>query len=253
MHTVLQWKRFYFFLDRGKYVKYRIQSMKKPLFEDQVTIRKRVYHYIREKILTGVFAPGERLVETRIAGDIGTSRTPIREALHNLEMEKLVKSIPRVGYVVEKMSVEDLQQICELREVIEGLAARRALAKAHRKLVADLTRNVARQEQEIEKGNFDAYIELDTQFHEIIASLSGSERILELVQTLRRHMLRYGLKATRFIDTAFRSKDGHIRILRAIEESDGDAVAREIGEHLRTAQSDIVQNVFGEKPGRRGE
>ena len=238
-----------FFLDTFFGLKYSIQFMKRPIIENQVTIRKKVYHFIREKILTGGIAPGERLVETKIAREVGTSRTPIREALHNLEIEKLVKSIPRVGYVVEKMSVEDLEQICELREVIESLAARRALEKAHGKMVRDLEKNLARQEQEIGKGNLDAYVDLDTQFHEIIARLSGSDRILELVRTLRRHMLRYGLKAIHFQDTLTRSLDGHRRIFRAVREADRDGVAREVREHLETAREDVAQYVFGREPG----
>ena len=163
--------------------------MRHPLIEDHDTIRKKVYHYIREQILTGSIAPEERLVETRIAREVGTSRTPIREALHNFEIERLVRAIPRVGYVVERMSAEDLGEICELREVIEILAVRRALKRAGKKLVKDLAGNLARQEREILRENFNQYVELDTQFHEIIARLSGSDRILDLVKTLRRHML----------------------------------------------------------------
>jgi GntR family transcriptional regulator, rspAB operon transcriptional repressor len=222
-----------------------MQFMKRPVIENQVTIRKKVYHYLRERILTGAIVPGERLVETKIAKEIGISRTPIREALHNLEVEKLVKPIPRVGYVVEKMSARDLEQICELREVIEALAARRAVEKAHEKLLKELGRNMARQEREVSRGNFRSYIDLDTQFHEIIAQLSGSDRIFELVRTLRRHMLRYGLKAALFTDTALRSMDGHRRIYRAIEEGDPDAVTEAVRLHLRTAREDIVEYVFG--------
>ncbi len=75
--------------------------MVRLVIKDSDTIRKKVYHHIREKILSGKIAPGERLIETRLAQDIGTSRTPVREALHSLELEKLIKSIPRVGYIVE--------------------------------------------------------------------------------------------------------------------------------------------------------
>lgn len=221
--------------------------MKRPLIEDRDTIRKKVYHYVREQILTGAIAPDERLVETRIALELGTSRTPIREALHNLEVEKLVRARPRVGYVVERMSAEDLEDICDLREAIEVLAIRRAVERARKKLVKDLAGNLARQEKEISRGNFAQYIELDTQFHESIALLSGSERILDLVKTLRRHMLRYTLQATHFAGTALRSMEGHRRILQAIESADADGVTRAIREHLNTAREDMVKYVVAGK------
>jgi DNA-binding GntR family transcriptional regulator len=101
--------------------------------KDNETIRKKVYHHIREKILNGEITPGERLIETRLAQDIGTSRTPVREALHSLELEKLIKSIPRVGYVVEGMNAQELEQICEIRSVIEAVAARWAIEKSQKK------------------------------------------------------------------------------------------------------------------------
>jgi len=221
--------------------------MKRPLIEDRDTIRKKVYHYVRDQILTGSIAPDERLVETRIAMELGTSRTPIREALHNLELEKLVRARPRVGYVVERMSAEDLEDICDLREAVELLAVRRSVERARKKLVKDLAANLARQEKEVSRGNFTQYIELDTQFHETIALLSGSERILDLIKTLRRHMLRYTTQATHYIETALRSMEGHRRILRAIEDADADAVALAIREHLKTAQEDIVKYVVAGK------
>ena len=142
------------------------------------------------------------------------------------------------------MSPEDLDQICELREVIEGLAIRRAVKRAHKRLLGDLTKNVARQEQEISKGNYAAYFELDTQFHEIIGKLSGNERAFELIQTLRRHMLRYGLQVATFVETAIRSMGGHKAVLEAVEKGDSDEGERAIREHIRMARKDISKYLF---------
>jgi DNA-binding GntR family transcriptional regulator len=236
----------YFTLDTSFQLKYRIQSVKKQWAEGQATIRKGVYHYLRDRILTGEIAPNERLVETKIALEVGTSRTPIREALHSLEIEKLVKSIPRVGYVVERMSAEDLEQICELREAIETLAARRALERSRGRLVKDLSRNVARQEQAISGNNLNAYMDLDTKFHEAIARLSGSDRIFELALTLRHHMMRYSVYASRFAESTVHSMEGHIAILRAIEKGEANQVTRAIRDHLDMARNDIMQSVFGQ-------
>ncbi len=89
--------------------------MKKLIIKKDKTIRQKVYHHIREEILKGTIAPKDRLIEAKIAEEIGTSRTPVREALHNLELEKLVISIPRVGYVVRGMDMEEVEQLCEIR------------------------------------------------------------------------------------------------------------------------------------------
>jgi DNA-binding GntR family transcriptional regulator len=215
--------------------------------KDNETIRKKVYHHIREKILNGEITPGERLIETRLAQDIGTSRTPVREALHSLELEKLIKSIPRVGYVVEGMNVQELEQICEIRSVIEALAARWAIEKSHKKLAIDLGKNIAKQEKALSEKKLQEYIELDAQFHDIIAKLSGSDRLLELVQTLRRHMLRYRTHVVYAIDTAIRSVEGHRRIVDAIEQGNETMAIEVLQHHLQQSKEDILQYVFSEE------
>ena len=222
--------------------------MARFIIKDNETIRKKVYHHIREKILNGEIAPGERLIETRLAHDIGTSRTPVREALHSLELEKLIKSIPRVGYIVEGMDVQELEQICEIRSVIEALATRWAMEKSNKKLAKDLMKNVAKQEKALSKNRLQEYIELDAQFHDIIAKLSGSDRLLELDQTLRRHMLRYRAHVVYAIDTAIRSVEGHRRIVNAIEEGNTDKAIEALQYHLQQSKEDILQYVLSEHP-----
>lgn len=220
--------------------------MAKLVIKNSDTIRKKVYHHIREKILKGEIPPRERLIETRLAREIGTSRTPVREALHSLELEKLIKSIPRVGYIVESMDQQDLEQICEIRNVIEALGARWAIEKAQKKLAKDLTKNVARQERALAAHDPGGYVELDAQFHEIIAKSSGSDRLLELVQTLRRHMLRYRMHVVYAMDTALRSIEGHKAILKAVQEGNSEAAVEALQHHLRQAKEDILQYVLGD-------
>lgn len=224
--------------------------MKQLDIGDSITIRRKVYQHLREKILSGAFGPDERLIETKIAREIGTSRTPVREALHSLELEKLIRAIPRVGYVVSGMSEEELEQICEIRALIEGLAMRWAMARSPVKLVKHLRKNVADQEESLAKGNAAAYVELDARFHEIVASLSGSERLLELAQSLRRHMWRYRIQCVHVTETALRSMTGHRAILAAVEQGNEAGASEAIRAHLEQGKKDILQYVFRE--GRNG-
>jgi len=94
--------------------------LNKFIIEDNDKLRKRVLIYLSEKILSGALSPDERLIETRIAKEIGVSRTPVREALHSLEQERLVKAIRRVGYVVARPQKEEVEEICEIRVAIES-------------------------------------------------------------------------------------------------------------------------------------
>ncbi len=220
--------------------------MKKLTIKKDKTIRQKVYHHIREEILKGAIAPRERLIEAKIAEEIGTSRTPVREALHNLELEKLVVSIPRVGYVVTEMNMEEVEQICEIRTAIESLAIEWALRKQPDKLIKALRRSLASQKKYIENGNLTGYAELDAQFHDIIARFAGSERLLELTQTMRRHMLRYRVQCIYLAETAERSMQGHEKLVDMIEKGDAAEIGAALKKHLVEARDDILYYVFHE-------
>ena len=220
---------------------------KKLVIKENETIRKKVYNYVREQVLTGVIKANERLIETKIADEIGTSRTPVREALHSLEIEGLIESIPRIGYTVKPLSDHEAEEICEIRCVIECLAARWAVAKAREKLIKELRKNIAAAEVWVSKGELPAFTEADAQFHEIIARLSGSTRLLELAQTLRRHMLRYRLESVYVADPALRAIEGHKNILRAIEGGELEDVYKAIRYHLDQSKKDTVRYVFKEE------
>jgi GntR family transcriptional regulator, rspAB operon transcriptional repressor len=220
--------------------------MKKLVIQDNEPIRKKVYTQVREQILSGRIGPQERLIETKIAQEIGTSRTPVREALHNLEVEGLIESIPRVGYRVRSLNPAEVEEICAIRATIEAMAASWAMNKAHPKLVAELKTNIARSEKTVSEGSVKAFVELDAQFHEIIARLSGSPRLLELAQTLRRHMLRYRIESIYTTDNVLRAIGGHKAILRAIARSDREGMGSAIAGHLEQSKKDILQYAFKE-------
>ena len=121
--------------------------MKRLLIADTVTIRKEVRRALREQILSGEIGPGERLIEAKIAASIGTSRTPVREALHSLESEGLIESIPRVGYRVKAITDQEAREIWEIRGLIEGLALRWACEHARTELIKRLAKNIALSER----------------------------------------------------------------------------------------------------------
>ena len=221
--------------------------MKKLVITDTTTIRRKVHAYLREQILSGEIGPRERLIEAKIAKEIGTSRTPVREALHTLEMEGLLESIPRVGYKVNTISDSEVDEICEIRTAIETIAVRWAMKKAHEKLVKDLKKNISMTEQRVSQGQVKAYVDLDGQFHEIIAGLSGSNRLLELAQTLRRHMVRYRIQSIYARDNVLRGINGHKAILKAIETGDVDLAAGAIRKHLEQSKRDILLYAFHER------
>ena len=222
--------------------------MHRLVIKDTKTIRKRIYEHLREQLLNGEIAPLEHLIEAKIAKEIGTSRTPVREALHSLELEGLIESIPRVGYVVKPINEQEVGEICEIRMAIEGVAARWAMEKAHKKLIEELKKNISISDEKVSKGDVKAFVDMDAQFHEIISKFSGSKRLRELGQTLRRHMLRYRIQSIYSVDNVLRAIDGHKGILRAIGKRSLEEVNKAIRYHMEQSKRDILRYAFKETP-----
>jgi len=222
--------------------------MRRLVIKDSKTIRRRIYEYLREQLLNGEIPPRQHLIEAKIAKEIGTSRTPVREAFHSLELEGLIESIPRIGYVVKPTSEQEVEEICEIRMAIEGVAVRWAMEKAHKKLVEELKKNISLSDEKVSKGEVKAFVDMDARFHEIIARFSGSKRLRELAQTLRRHMLRYRIQSIYSVDNVLRAIEGHKGILRAIEKRSLEEVNKAIRYHMEQSKRDILKYAFKETP-----
>jgi DNA-binding GntR family transcriptional regulator len=212
-----------------------------------VSIREKVYNVIRNDILNGRISPGERMVETRLAKLINTSRTPVREALHMLEREGLLESTPRVGYTVKKLKWDEVEEICEIRKVNESLAALWAIQRITARQLKNLEKNIRLSENTVRQGNPRAFVELDAEFHEILARASGSKRLLELCQMLRRHMLRYRIESIFGKENVVRAISGHKKIMDCIQRKDLKGIDKAIRAHIEQSKTDIRRYAFKDK------
>jgi DNA-binding GntR family transcriptional regulator len=203
-------------------------------------IRERVYNHLRKAILSGQIPVGERLVESRLASQIGTSRTPIREALHKLELENLVSSIPRVGYFVRGLSEEDIGDICEIRSAIEGLATRRAISQITGRNLERLRKNIEQSRKVIDQGTTERMVHLDAEFHDILCQSSGSKRIHELSQTFGDYMLKFRIECLRVHEIAVKAVMGHEKIYRGICDRDLPMVQKYVDDHMKNVMEDVI-------------
>ena len=221
--------------------------MKKLIIRPRKTIREKVYEYLREGILNGKIEPGDRLVETDLADRIGTSRTPVREALHTLERERLVESLHRVGYVVRPISESEVSELCEIRLSLEALALRWALSKDPEGLARAMKENLSNCEQRVAAGDLKAFVEMDAQFHDLISRTADSSRLMEMTNSIRRYMLRYRIHSIYTEDNVRRAIAGHKAVLKAIEDGDKKAAQRALRAHIRQSKKDILYFGFKDK------
>jgi len=172
--------------------------------EQPLTIREQVYKRISDLIISGRIAPLERIVENKLAKQLGVSRTPVREALHILEMEGFLDAIPRIGYQVKEIQWDEVDEIYEIRKVNETLAARWALERITPEELKSLEDNLDAAEADIKTGHPERLIGWDVDFHDLLIRASGSQRLIEICQILRRHMLRFRIERVYRPETALR-------------------------------------------------
>lgn len=154
-------------------------------------LRDVVFNTLREAILKGELKPGERLMELQLAAKLGVSRTPIREAIRMLEQEGLAVTIPRKGAEVARMTEKDMEDVLQIREALDELAARIACEQITEEQLAELRETMHEFEESTKTANVRKIAEADVRFHDIIYQSTGNPKLVNMLNNLREQMYRY--------------------------------------------------------------
>lgn len=144
---------------------------------DKYSLRGQVFEVIRQKILSGEYHRNEELREMAVAKELGVSRTPVREALWQLELEGLVKIIPNKGAYVVGITKKDAKDIYAMRGVLEGLCAKWACSRITEAELAVLEEINDLAEFHGMKGRYEKVVELDNQFHQLLYQIADSRML----------------------------------------------------------------------------
>ncbi len=199
---------------------------------DKYSLRGRVFNRIREDILSGKYQQDEELKENTIGVELGVSRTPVREALRQLELEGLVNIIPNKGAYVTGISEKDIHDIYVIRSYLEGLCAKWACKNITEQQIVALEEVIYLSEFHMKKEHYEQILELDNKFHELIYEASGS-KILEHVLSDFHHYVQRMRKITLSrMERVSHSNAEHTAILEAIRKRDGELAEKLAHEHI---------------------
>lgn len=213
--------------------------------KNSISAREKTYEYLKEKVLSGSFTPGERLTEEHLAEELGVSRTPIREALHKLELEGLVKPLETRGFCVSLDSVEEMGEIFEIRAILEGYALRSVCQDISAKEIERLNQFVDKAEEALEDQKREEVFRYNTDFHDMIHSLlSHKNRLVNLMVDMRKYVLRYRKNTLDYLDGARRSIDGHKKLILALKLKDPVLCEQMMREHVSEAKEDAIQAIL---------
>lgn len=209
---------------------------------------QQVYQYLRRQILRNGFRPGEPLREEELCRQLKVTRTPLRSALRRLEHERLVVGEPYRGCRVREVIGEEIGPLFDLREVLEGLAARNVALQHEAKALAVL-REMAQQCDEAEDNeDWMTFFQQDRDFHWEMVQRSGNEKLMEVIEVnsfqLRTFALhdRYLLYVVEQLRArAHELKYNHRALVKAMASGDAEAAENAVRRHIRDAKDIVLQ------------
>lgn len=202
---------------------------------DKYSLRGRVYEHIREDILSGRYQQNTELKETAIGAELGVSRTPVREALRQLELEGLVNIIPNRGAFVNMITAKDVQDIYVIRSMLEGLCARWATEHITREQLEDLEETLCLAEYHTQKGNYEKLYELDSLFHEQLYEASNSRILNHVLSDFHDYVKRVRKVTLAFQGRSVKSTEEHRAIFEAVRSRDADQAEELAKLHVKHA------------------
>ncbi|MGN0157267.1 MAG: GntR family transcriptional regulator, partial [Lachnospiraceae bacterium] len=187
---------------------------------DKFSLRGRVFHKIREDILSGKYKENEELKEVAIGEELGVSRTPVREAFRQLELEGLIQIIPNKGAYVTGITVKDVKDIYMIRSKLEGLCAMWATENITKEQMEELEENIYLSKFHAQKGHSEQIAELDNRFHEILYEACNSKMLEHQLRDFHAYVLRVRKKTLAQYKRSNESTKEHEMIMEAIAETD---------------------------------
>ena len=206
-----------------------------------VNLSQQVYEQIRGRILTCEFAPGEIVSEGSLASRFDVSKTPIREALVQLSSEGLVVALPRLGYQVAPITVRDVSELFELREIVEGSAIELACDRIEDLELQELRDFLETSHVASEDLDGASVVRLNRQFHHRLAATSKNSRLVQIVDRLLDDLERVFYLGASIRNISREVKQEHQEILEAVATGDAERARQLMINHTRQTQEGILE------------
>ncbi|MGF7160892.1 DNA-binding GntR family transcriptional regulator [Rhodoligotrophos appendicifer] len=197
---------------------------------------------IRQKIIEGRFVSGQRLIARDLSEDLGISRGPIREAFRRLAADGLVELTPNRGATIRQLTRKQVKNLFQIRENLEGLAARLAAENIdegeNRRIFTDVWEKVRPTNTPLP---WHIFIHQNRQYHGTIVSISGNDQLCELISNLQLPIMMYQIGSAMLPENAAVSNEDHVKVAEAILAADPAAAEEAMRTHLRRSHNWVMQ------------
>ena len=209
---------------------------------ETTSLADRVFEKLEDDIIHGIYPRGTVLTEMKLVEQLGVSRTPIREALRRLEQERLIEETGK-GSLVLGITADDLLDIMNIREQIEGLCAYYACVNMTPEGIKELEHIIDLQDFYFSKWDVDRLRQADDMFHDTICELSGRAVIRDTLMPLHRKTRRYRRISIQDKARAVVSLQEHHAIFDALRSSDPDRAKTVMNEHIKNAKEHMLEEL----------
>jgi DNA-binding GntR family transcriptional regulator len=207
-------------------------SMTLPSFARRTSLREQVADALRAAVVSGEMKPGHLYSAPTLAARFGVSATPVREAMLDLAKQGLVEVVPNKGFQVTSISDAELDQITEIRLMLEPPAAKTAAGNASPADVDALMPLAQAIVEAAKRGDLISYIEADHEFHARLLALSGNRRLVEIVKDLRAQTRLYGLSGLVTAGILAATAEEHVTMCTYLAAGDGSALEQLVRVHI---------------------
>ncbi len=211
------------------------------------SLTERAYSVIRQQIITCELPPGLEVSEQELAGKLGMSKTPVREALARLGLEGLVESFPRRGYQISPVAVKDINELFAVRGALEGAAAELAADNMSDTAIAALSDFVEVTYTPGETLSVDAFIKANLDFHSAIAHGSGFVRLANLVVSHLEEATRLFYMGANIRDVNPETSDDHRRIVGFLKSRSRDEARRALIDHNENTRRGLLNTLIADR------
>jgi len=217
--------------------------MEKTGLIEHTNLSEKAYEILKNQIINQELKPGERLLDDKLASSFGISRTPVREALTRLSNEGLVEVIPRSGIYVKKLTKKDVQEIYEIRVVLEALAAKKATPLISDNDLNKISKFLEEAKLSLNKGGEETCLKFDVVFHNTVLKNSQNERLYSIMNKLNTLIHTFRVRVSRVGKRRGEALEEHEIILTAMKERDAEKAEEAMREHIKKSMSYVFSDL----------
>lgn len=208
-----------------------------------MTLRERTYHALLDLILQGTLMPGSQLDEQQLADQLSISRTPIREAINMLVQDSLVEYRSYKGSFVRRFTQKDVQEVYEVRAVLEGLAARLAVHNLTDESLLTLEKILTEIDDAVQTRNLEKLSDADRRFHKMIVQIAQNHTLEQALGRLDRQVQLMRSLANHDPDIVIRTSIERPQIMAALKARDGNKASELLEAHILGVKESLIEQL----------